>query len=72
MLHPIMTTAHTGMGITSSPLKTEQKKSSFGMKQRTAGIPYHATGILNQPFPLTWSQKKVLPIQTPTHHIIKH
>ena len=71
-LHPITTTAHTGTGITISHQITEQRKSSFGTKHRTTGIPYHAKRTPNQPFPLTWSQKKLLLIQTPTHHIIKH
>ena len=71
-LHPIMTIAHTGTGIITSPLITEQKKNLFGTKHRTTGIPHRNTGTLNQPFPLTRSWKKPLPTQTLTYYIIKH
>ena len=60
------------MGITSSSLIMEQRKSSCGTKQRTARIPHHAIGTPHQLFPQTRSRKKVLLTQTPTHHIIKH
>ena len=72
MLHRITTTAHTGTGIIISHSKTEPKKSSFGTKHRTAGIPHYLIGTLHQPFPPTRSWKKILPIQAPTHHISKH
>ena len=72
MLHQIMTTAHTEAGIITSHTKTEPKKSSSGMKHRTAGIPHYLIGTLHQPFPRTRSWKKTLPIQALTHHISKH
>ena len=72
MLHPTMITAHTGTGASTSHSITEPKKSSFGTKHRTAGIPHYLIGTLHQPFPLTRSRKKILPIQALTHHISKH